>query len=118
MLLLQAKARTEAPSRAPRRHWFLTALALASLAAGHGHAQPAAGGAAAGSPAAGALKPLPGKDKDAPKLTKKTTIRFETTAGPVVIEVYPEAAPNAAKQFVALVQAKYYDDTPISRVVP
>jgi cyclophilin family peptidyl-prolyl cis-trans isomerase len=99
----------------------LVSLALGvSLAAWDGHAQPAAGSTAPGGGAAvaQALKPLPGKEKEAPKLAKKTTVRFQTTAGEVVIEVYPEAAPNAAKRFVDLVQAKYYDDTPISRVVP
>ncbi len=53
-----------------------------------------------------------------PVLTQKTTINFQTTAGDVVIEVYPEAAPNAAQRFVELVQSGFYDDTPISRVVP
>ena len=41
-----------------------------------------------------------------------------TSAGEIVIEVYPEAAPNAARRFVELVEAGFYDDTPISRVVP
>ena len=94
----------------------MAALALGlSLTACDGSAQPAAGGGAA---SAQALKPLPGKEKDAPKITKHTTVRFETTAGELAIEVYPEAAPNAAKQFVDLVKAGFYDDTPISRVVP
>jgi cyclophilin family peptidyl-prolyl cis-trans isomerase len=53
-----------------------------------------------------------------PPLTDATTVRLETTAGDVVIEVYPRAAPNAAKRFVDLVTAGFYDDTPISRVVP
>ena len=37
------------------------------------------------------LVPLPGKESVAPKITQKTTIEFRTTAGPIVIEVYPEA---------------------------
>ena len=45
-------------------------------------------------------------------------MRLETSAGDVVIEVYPQAAPNAAKRFVELVTSGFYDDTPISRVVP
>jgi homoserine O-acetyltransferase len=32
--------------------------------------------------------------------------------------VYPQAAPNAAKRFVELVTSGFYDETPISRVVP
>ncbi len=62
------------------------------------------------------LVPLPGKT--APALTEVTTVRLETTAGDVVIEVYPQAAPNAAKRFVELVRSGFYDDTPVSRVVP
>jgi peptidyl-prolyl cis-trans isomerase A (cyclophilin A) len=64
------------------------------------------------------LNPLPGRESSVPALTQKTTIRMETTAGNVVIEVYPQAAPNAAQRFVELVESGFYDDTPISRVVP
>jgi cyclophilin family peptidyl-prolyl cis-trans isomerase len=65
-----------------------------------------------------ALAPLPGLEGQVPTLTERHTIRLETTAGNVVIEVYPEAAPNAAQRFVELVQTGFYDQTPISRVVP
>ena len=64
------------------------------------------------------LNPLPGKEGAVPALTEVTTVRLATTAGDVVIEVYPQAAPNAAKRFVELVTSGFYDDTPISRVVP
>src|SRR5688572_18884586 len=64
------------------------------------------------------LTPLPGKEGAGPLLTDVTTVRLATTAGEVVIEVYPQAAPNAAKRFVELVRSGFYDDTPISRVVP
>jgi cyclophilin family peptidyl-prolyl cis-trans isomerase len=43
---------------------------------------------------------------------------MQTTAGNVTIDVYPEAAPNAAARFVELVKAGFYDNTPVSRVVP
>jgi cyclophilin family peptidyl-prolyl cis-trans isomerase len=69
-------------------------------------------------PAAIELTPLPGKEATVPMLTQKTTINMQTSAGTLVIEVYPEAAPNAAMRFVELVQSGFYDDTPISRVVP
>lgn len=62
------------------------------------------------------LQPLPGVQ--APLLTRKETVRMQTTAGDIVIDVYPEAAPNAAERFLALVRAGFYDDTPVSRVVP
>ena len=64
------------------------------------------------------LNLLPGRTGAAPALTQSTKISLETTAGEVVIEVYPQAAPNAAKRFVELVTSGFYDDTPISRVVP
>jgi len=64
------------------------------------------------------LTPLPGKETTAPALTEVKTVRLATTAGDVVIEVYPQAAPNAAKRFLELVTSGFYDDTPVSRVVP
>ena len=64
------------------------------------------------------LKPLPGHERDAPPLTKKATVRMQTTAGELGIDVFPDAAPNAAKRFIELVSSGFYDDTPISRVVP
>lgn len=64
------------------------------------------------------LAPLPAKQGDVPVLTRATTVLLETTAGDVTIEIYPEAAPNAAQRFVELVESGFYDDTPISRVVP
>ena len=64
------------------------------------------------------LKPLPGKEGAAPSLTSITTVLLETTSGDIRIQIYPEAAPNAAQRFVELVESGFYDDTPISRVVP
>jgi cyclophilin family peptidyl-prolyl cis-trans isomerase len=64
------------------------------------------------------LEPLPGRESSAPALTQKTSVRMQTTAGELLIEVYPEAAPNAAQRFVELVESGFYDDTPVSRVVP
>jgi cyclophilin family peptidyl-prolyl cis-trans isomerase len=93
-----------------------------SFAACQKQGAPAATGAAAPSggsaTAAGALVPLPGQESAAPALTQKQTVRMQTTAGEVVIDVYPQAAPNAAQRFVELVTSGFYDDTPISRVVP
>ena len=53
-----------------------------------------------------------------PVLTEKTTIKLETTAGVVMVEVYPQAAPNAVERFLELVKSGFYNDTPVSRVVP
>jgi homoserine O-acetyltransferase len=82
--------------------------------------QPAGPGSSPASSAGQETKmtPLPGKESAAPLLTEVTTVRLATTAGDVVIEVYPQAAPNAAQRFVELVRSGFYDDTPVSRVVP
>ena len=64
------------------------------------------------------LTPLPGKEGSVPALTEVKRVRLDTTAGDVVIEVYPQAAPNAAKRFLELASSGFFDDTPVSRVVP
>ncbi len=64
------------------------------------------------------LDPLPGKEDLVPELTKKTTVLMQTGSGEIVIEIYPEAAPNAAERFLELVEAGFYDATPVFRVVP
>jgi len=61
------------------------------------------------------LTPLPGKD--GPALTEYSTLVMETDAGDVVIDIFPQAAPNAAARFVELAESGFYDDTPVSRVV-
>ena len=62
------------------------------------------------------LEPLPGVK--APKLTKMVKAKFTTTQGDLYMEIYPEAGPNAAKQFVELIKLGFYDNTPIFRVEP
>lgn len=54
----------------------------------------------------------------APEITKVVRVRMVTDAGELLIEVYPEAAPNAAQRFLDLVKMGFYDNTPIFRVVP
>jgi cyclophilin family peptidyl-prolyl cis-trans isomerase len=86
------------------KHFVLTAFSYLLLAA-------------CSSPIEHELAPLPGLIEDeVPVLTEKETVVLETTAGDVVIEVYPDAAPNAAQRFVELVESGYFDATPISRV--
>src|SRR5687767_8478955 len=77
---------------------------------------PAASGVAAAAQEQPRLVPLPATSP--PALTQVTKVRLATTAGDVVIEVYPQAGPNAAKRFLELVTSGFYDGTPISRVVP
>ncbi len=65
-----------------------------------------------------ALNPLPGLESQVPLLKDKKTVRMRTTAGEIRIEVYPAAAPNAAQRFLELVKSGFYNNTPVSRVVP
>jgi len=87
-------------------------------AAGDAAPAPTPAPSSAPDPIAHTLVPLPGKENLVPELTRATTVLMQTTAGDVTIEVYPEAAPNAAERFIELVESGFYDDTPISRVVP
>ena len=73
---------------------------------------------AADQPLQHSLAALPGLEAQVPELHRKSTIVMQTSAGELRIEVYPEAAPNAAARFVELVESGFYDNTPISRVVP
>lgn len=65
--------------------------------------------------AADPLTPLPDKSVSALTVVKK--VLMTTDAGELEIEVYPEAAPNAAARFLELVEMGFYDNTPIFRVV-
>jgi peptidyl-prolyl cis-trans isomerase A (cyclophilin A) len=71
-----------------------------------------------GGPIVHDLVPLPGLEADVPAITEVTNILMRTTAGDITIAVYPQAAPNAAARFVELVESGYFDNTPVSRVVP
>ncbi|HXE73612.1 MAG TPA: peptidylprolyl isomerase, partial [Candidatus Nitrosotenuis sp.] len=59
----------------------------------------------------------PFSDVQAPALTEVVRVRFTTDAGSFDVEVYPQAAPNAAERFVELVKMGFYDNTPVFRVV-
>jgi cyclophilin family peptidyl-prolyl cis-trans isomerase len=45
-------------------------------------------------------------------------VRFETTAGPFVVQVNPEWAPRGATQFRELVEAGFFDENRFFRVMP
>ncbi len=45
-------------------------------------------------------------------------VRFETTAGPFVVQVHPEWAPRGATQFRELVDAEFFQDCRFFRVIP
>ncbi|HEX6986713.1 MAG TPA: peptidylprolyl isomerase [Planctomycetaceae bacterium] len=55
-------------------------------------------------------------DKD-PQAPDTYQVRFDTTAGPFVVEVKRELAPRGADRFYRLVKEGYYDDVRIFRVV-
>ena len=64
------------------------------------------------------LSPLPGMEDKVPYLEEPVKVVLETDAGNVVLHLYWSAAPNAVQRFTELVEAEFYDNTPISRVVP
>ena len=45
-------------------------------------------------------------------------VEFDTTAGKIVVELNPEAAPKTVDNFLAYVKAGFYDGTQFHRVIP
>lgn len=45
-------------------------------------------------------------------------VKFETTAGDIVIELYEDQAPNTVANFISLVEKGYYDGLTFHRVLP
>jgi cyclophilin family peptidyl-prolyl cis-trans isomerase/uncharacterized SAM-binding protein YcdF (DUF218 family) len=52
------------------------------------------------------------------ELTKPTTVRFDTDAGPLAIRFDPVLTPIASTRFVALARAGFFDGIVVHRVVP
>lgn len=63
------------------------------------------------------LRALPGLEGSVPVISEQILISFQTTGGELLIEVYPQAAPNAVARFIELTESGYFDNTPVSRVV-
>lgn len=59
----------------------------------------------------GASLAVPAWAADAPR------VKFATTAGDIVIEVYPDKAPKTAENFLQYVKDKHYDGTIFHRVI-
>jgi peptidyl-prolyl cis-trans isomerase A (cyclophilin A) len=45
-------------------------------------------------------------------------VELDTSAGPIVIELYPDAAPKTVENFLTYVKAKHFDGTQFHRVIP
>ncbi|WOC31588.1 MULTISPECIES: peptidylprolyl isomerase [Caproicibacterium] len=45
-------------------------------------------------------------------------VTFETTAGTIRAELYPQVAPNTVNNFISLIQSGFYDGTIFHRVIP
>ena len=45
-------------------------------------------------------------------------VEFDTSAGKIRIELYPDAAPKTVENFLAYVKSKQFDDTQFHRVIP
>lgn len=56
--------------------------------------------------------------KEAPKMEDKVTVVMETTLGNVEIELDAKKAPVTVTNFLAYVDAKFYDGTVFHRVIP
>lgn len=87
--------------------WLSTAFAGAIVLA--------ASAAAAQAPAKGALNNPAALKETAPATFK---VNFDTTAGPFVVTVHRDWAPNGADRFYNLVKNGFYDDCRFFRVVP
>ncbi|MBI3926917.1 MAG: peptidylprolyl isomerase [Armatimonadetes bacterium] len=110
--------RPQTPATSPAGDTGTPTAGESPLAAATPGESPTPGGSpvAGGTPAGPIELPaLPGKTP--PRLTQKKTIKMTTDAGDLLIEVYPEAAPNAVARFLELVEKGFYDDTPVFRVV-
>ena len=45
-------------------------------------------------------------------------VTFETTAGTMKAELYPDIAPNTVNNFISLIRGAFYDGTIFHRVIP
>ena len=53
-----------------------------------------------------------------PVLAANPQVEFDTTAGKIRVELYPDAAPKTVANFLAYVKDKHYDGTQFHRVIP
>lgn len=120
--------RTRAPARGSRR-WRVLPLvvgavvvigALAVLLVASG-LLPGVGGAPPSTPAAAALRPpdaTPLANPPAEPAGDGTRAIIEVPDGRIVIELFTESSPVAARNFINLAEAGYYDGVVFHRIVP
>ena len=53
-----------------------------------------------------------------PALAANPQVEFDTTAGKIRVELYPDAAPKTVANFLEYVKAKHFDGTQFHRVIP
>jgi peptidyl-prolyl cis-trans isomerase B (cyclophilin B) len=53
-----------------------------------------------------------------PALAANPQVEFDTTAGKIRVELYPDAAPKTVANFLDYVKAKHFDGTQFHRVIP
>lgn len=70
-----------------------------------------------GNPVAPGSDGGPGSDSGIPMAPAIFQVQFETTAGSFVMEAHRDWAPNGVDRFYQLVQAHYYDDTRVFRML-
>jgi cyclophilin family peptidyl-prolyl cis-trans isomerase len=52
-----------------------------------------------------------------PALAANPNVEFDTSAGKILVELYPDAAPKTVANFLDYVKAKHYDGTQFHRVI-
>ena len=52
-----------------------------------------------------------------PAVAANPNVEFDTTAGKILVELYPDAAPKTVANFLDYVKAKHYDGTQFHRVI-
>src|SRR6478736_5644190 len=52
-----------------------------------------------------------------PAVGANPQVEFDTTAGKILVELYPDAAPKTVANFLDYVKAKHYDGTQFHRVI-
>lgn len=52
------------------------------------------------------------------KAVENPQVILETSSGKIILELYPDRAPETVKNFIAYIDSEFYDDTVFHRVIP